>query len=973
MRERKKSKSILKGAAFFLATFAFCGVIALGTKYINHTHNVTTTIETQVAYADGTAVIDKDTWNSFKDTYKEDIKNVTSVVTSLEVPQELGAINEPLGTNVYVTINGSVMTFYSTDGTKIYLPSDCFGFFYVDGYSGNEDNSFRNVNQMNLLNFDTSNVTNMMGMFVMCSSLTSLDLTNFDTSKVTNMLSMFYCCTSLTSVDVSSFDTSNVTSMMGIFGVCSSLYKLDLSSFDLSSINTDPERLIAQCNNLRKIYLPKTLCSYTNALDLDYNYHTEDYNYSGNNLTAFADTLSTQDHKVLIITDSVENQDPIINKYTWDSFKGSHQSDIQNVTKVVTSLSAPETLGSINELVGTKVRADINGTTMTIYSTNGDPIALPEDSSYLFNGFSSLTSIDFSNFDTSNVTNMSAMFRYCYALNALDLTNFDTHNVTNISEMFAYCNNLYELDLSTLDLSNVMYSNSAFSGCDSLRKIYLPRAVSYNYYIYLPYDYHTEDMDYSGWSLNEFRYTLSTQNNKVLIITNYVPSREAVIYQNSWNNFKSDYSSDLRNIKKVVTKKGYNSYNNHYELGENTYAYINGDILEIYTRLDKDIELPENCSYMFSGLSSAVEFDLSAFDFSKVTNMSYMYENCTALAEMDLSDFDFTNINVGGLLSGCTSLGKVVMPQALSEDYDVELPVTFVLESDHTQEGDSLADFAEYLSTDENKIAVVKQLDLEFTVSSERFGELDVPEGIVYFYGQEVTVDDNALTIGDKTITATAKEVDGYTIEFVEWEGITDGKVTASTVNAVFTSQLIEYTITIVVNGEEIEIEYDAETPEFALEAPLADYGMEFLGWTWEGQTEPVKNVVIALGSFGDKNYTANFGLATYTITINVDGKLETIEYTMQSDDIEINTPSSSGLTFDGWVDENGNKIDEAVVKSGSTGDRYYKATWKRSPTLKYVAIGVLAFAGVAVAVEVLVGSLVLHKKKKAQSTKTEE
>ena len=48
--------------------------------------------------------------------------------------------------------------------------------------------------------FDTSNVTNMYGMFSYCSELQSLDLSNFDTSKVTGisyMIDMFYDCKSL--------------------------------------------------------------------------------------------------------------------------------------------------------------------------------------------------------------------------------------------------------------------------------------------------------------------------------------------------------------------------------------------------------------------------------------------------------------------------------------------------------------------------------------------------------------------------------------------------------------------------------------------------------------------------------------------------------------------------------------------------------------------------------------------------------
>ena len=44
----------------------------------------------------------------------------------------------------------------------------------------------------------------------------------------------------------------------------------------------------------------------------------------------------------------------------------------------------------------------------------------------MFNGCSSLPSLDVTNFDTSNVTTMASMFMSCSSLPSLDVTNFDT-------------------------------------------------------------------------------------------------------------------------------------------------------------------------------------------------------------------------------------------------------------------------------------------------------------------------------------------------------------------------------------------------------------------------------------------------------------------------------------------------------------------------------------------------------------------
>ena len=60
-------------------------------------------------------------------------------------------------------------------------------------------------------------------MFVNCSDLRSLNLSNFDTSNVSGMVGMFFGCKSLTYLDLSSFDTSEVMDFNNLFTDCTSL------------------------------------------------------------------------------------------------------------------------------------------------------------------------------------------------------------------------------------------------------------------------------------------------------------------------------------------------------------------------------------------------------------------------------------------------------------------------------------------------------------------------------------------------------------------------------------------------------------------------------------------------------------------------------------------------------------------------------------------------------------------------------
>ena len=50
------------------------------------------------------------------------------------------------------------------------------------------------LKELNLSNFITNNVTDMLGMFSKCSSLKELNLSNFDTNSETDMIEMFYKC-----------------------------------------------------------------------------------------------------------------------------------------------------------------------------------------------------------------------------------------------------------------------------------------------------------------------------------------------------------------------------------------------------------------------------------------------------------------------------------------------------------------------------------------------------------------------------------------------------------------------------------------------------------------------------------------------------------------------------------------------------------------------------------------------------------
>ena len=138
-------------------------------------------------------------------------------------------------------IAASVKTVKFIDAVR---PKTCFRWFA----------GMANCTNMVLDKLDTSNVTNMGGMFFGCKSLTSLDVSKFNTANVTNMSDMFYNCNKLTFLDVSRFNTANVTEMDAMFNSCFKLTSLDVSKFNTAKV-TDMMDMFFSCSSLTSLDL----------------------------------------------------------------------------------------------------------------------------------------------------------------------------------------------------------------------------------------------------------------------------------------------------------------------------------------------------------------------------------------------------------------------------------------------------------------------------------------------------------------------------------------------------------------------------------------------------------------------------------------------------------------------------------------------------------------------------------------------
>ena len=251
--------------------------------------------------------------------------------------------------------------------------------------------------------FSTKSSKDLRNMFAHCSSLISLDLSNFDTSSVTKIDSIFYNCTLLKSLDLSNFDTSEIISMPSMFYGCSSLTSLDLNNFRTSLVK-DMSNMFKDCSSLK-------------YLDID--------NFD---------------------TSSVTNMDR--------TFSGCRNLISLNIGNFDTSK------------VKDMYRIFYNCKLITSFDLKNFDTSLVTRMSGMFYGCSSLLSLNLNNFITSNVNNMNEMFKGCTSLIYLHIDNFITSNVNSMSEMFSNCKSLLSLNLSNFETTNLKTVTSMFSGCN---------------------------------------------------------------------------------------------------------------------------------------------------------------------------------------------------------------------------------------------------------------------------------------------------------------------------------------------------------------------------------------------------------------------------------------------------------------------------------------------------------------------------
>lgn len=274
----------------------------------------------------------------------------------------------------------------------------------------------------------------------------------------------------------------------------------------------------------------------------------------------------------------------------------------------------------------------------------------------MFQGCTSLTSLDLSTFDTSNVENMPWMFKGCTALVTLYLTNFDTSKIIsgNCNEMFKNCSSLKTIYVGD-DWIIRGQAGDMFSGCTSLvGGMGTTRVGSDKSYARID-----GGPDRPGY-FTEFprdSYVILSNDGKTLTFYNDYKKNNRIGTQydlNTGDNFPQWYSQ-AANITNVVFDQYFSRTS-----PTSTYSWFYGmsNLPEITGLEYLNTSEVTNMGLMFYNCNKLTSLDLSNFDTKKVNDMSWMFQDCSALISIYAGQgWSTASVsNSAGMFTGCTKL-----------------------------------------------------------------------------------------------------------------------------------------------------------------------------------------------------------------------------------------------------------------------------------------------------------------------------
>ena len=348
--------------------------------------------------------------------------------------------------------------FYS-EGQKIFLNSNSSKAFI----------GLKELHELDMSNFDTSNVNDMSRMFAYLENIENLDLSNFGVKNVKNMEYMFIGMTKIQNLNLNWENESDVTNTRGMFSGLKLIKSLNLSNLDTRNV-VNMSAMFENMSSLENIqfgekFITKNVTTMGGMFSNDVELKTLDLSRFNTSNVANMEYMFSHASKLTNLNLSSFNTSKVTNMS--NMFFRMYSLTSLNLSSFDTSkvIDMNHMFSEASKLIS-----------LDLSSFDTSNVTNMRD---MFSCMHSLASLNLSNFNTSQVVNMSYMFCYTLSLTSLNLSNFITSNVTDMSSMFYIMPNLTSLDLSNFDTSKVTNMARIFSDSDGyeyddkLEKIYV--------------------------------------------------------------------------------------------------------------------------------------------------------------------------------------------------------------------------------------------------------------------------------------------------------------------------------------------------------------------------------------------------------------------------------------------------------------------------------------------------------------------
>lgn len=329
-------------------------------------------------------------------------------------------------------------------------------------------NDCEKLSNINVSNWNVSNVTSTEKAFANNFLLKSLDLSNWDMSNCENSQMMFYSDTALTSIgNTSNWNVSKITTTHSMFEGCSKLQSLNTSKWVFSNL-TNADSMFSNCQVLTKLDtsnwgMGKVIyfgflfnnCYALTSLDVS-KWDTS----NANNINAMFNecvnltNIDVSNWKTSNVTQAVN---------TFFDCKKLTQVAVQNWD-----------MSNVSQLSG--MFAYCSGITSLDISKWNAPKLIEINNT--FNGLTKCTSIKIKGMYAPNIDTCINTFLDCTSLTSLDLSGLGMSKATSFNGMFGRMSNITSINLSGWSTSNVTDTTNMFTECRKLKTIYVSEGWS---------------------------------------------------------------------------------------------------------------------------------------------------------------------------------------------------------------------------------------------------------------------------------------------------------------------------------------------------------------------------------------------------------------------------------------------------------------------------------------------------------------